>query len=230
MKQLPITHRIIVLLTHPRKGAIYGVSDELSYALPALVLTLMTARGKLKLESNRVRLINEKPNDELEQMVVQPLQKKNRAPRIKTFVSQLANNAEKFLKIIRNDLIKKGWMQEKRRLFLGIFPYRRYLLTNPYKQQEYNHRLKAILKQNQKPTEDEKLLLAFLSAVHYEYKLTDERRERIRLGKALKEYGNAEYISRETGKAISEMQTMLAAATAATVATSAAAAGASSGS
>jgi hypothetical protein len=122
-----------------------------------------------------------------------------------------------------NSLINKGIIRHERRLFLNIFPYNRYFLTDRKLRTGIIEDIRDVLLHNKTATRKQNMLIGLIKASGATHLLANEKEERKILRKKCNEFMQSDAMASEIDKAIRAVQAaIIASVTAASVAASSA--------
>jgi hypothetical protein len=219
--EITVTTQFVVLSLHPDKGRIMTDSIHFRYSLTGAVLMDFLDNGEISLSDNRLVPALRKNGDPIHDMFAEKIERSSKPRRISYWVGILTRKSRFVFRETVNSLINKGILRHERRLFLNIFPYNRYFLTDRKLRTGIIEDIRNVLLHNKHATRKQSMLIGLIKASRASHLLANEKEERKILRKKCNDFIQSDAMASEIDKAIREVQAaIVASVTASTIAAS----------
>jgi hypothetical protein len=186
--ELSIPAQFIILSLHPEKGRIIIDHINFRYALTGSVLMDFLDKEEISLRNNRLIPDFRKNGDPVHDMFAEKIQGSLKPKRISYWVRSLTRKRRYVFRETIAPLINKGVLSHERRLFLNIFPYNRYLLTDKRLRSRIIDEIREILLHDKPSTRKQSLLIGLIKASRSYRLLAKEKAERSILRKKCNDF------------------------------------------
>lgn len=179
--------RFLLLAHHPTKGGYLVSNIARNYGLAGALLLEMHDLGLIRVESNRLYLVEgaeAKPRQVADVLEMIRLSKKPR--KIRYWIQRVEQRASAYRRAWEERLAAEGVYSVEHRRFLGLIPYRKTYLTDRRIREALVADLRAKVLQGAAITAEDYSLLALLRACKMDRFLAEDRQSRKRIGRELK--------------------------------------------
>jgi hypothetical protein len=216
-----IAKQFVILALHPDKGRIIIENIYFRYSLTGAVLMDFLDNGEISLSNNRLVSSFRKNGDPTHDMFAEKIERSSKPRRVSYWVRSLTSKSRFVFREIVNSLINKGIVRHERRLFLNIFPYNRYFITDRSIRNRIIEEIRDILLYDKPASRKQTMLIGIIKASGSYRLLAKEKEERKILRKKCDTFMQKDVMTSEIDRAIREVQAaIIASVTAASVAAS----------
>jgi hypothetical protein len=217
-----VTSQFIILSLHPEKGRLMIDNTHFRYSLIGAVLMDYLDNGEISLNEKRLIPSFRKNGDQVHDTIAERIERSSRSRRISYWVRILSGKSRFVFKESVNSLVNRGILRHERRLFLNIFPYNRYFLTERNIRNGIIEEIRGVLLHNKQATRKQSMLIGLIKASRSSRLLAKENVEKKILRIKCNEFSQKDAMASEIDKAIVAVQAAITASvTAATIAASA---------
>ncbi|MFY0651940.1 MAG: GPP34 family phosphoprotein [Cyclobacteriaceae bacterium] len=222
MRTLNTIEKYLLLAQHPEKGR-WMISDMiLPYGIVGAILLGMNLRGLLKIDGKYL-LVNDQAGEinqlkqPLDYEVFNLIKNSKKKRKITQWISKVSRKVKTFKWVILYRMEKDGYFSIEHKKFLFI-PYKICRLKEKSERNELIQRLREIVLKGQNSSPDEAVLLSLIYSSGGQGILSNDRKEKREIKKALKLFIKENPIAESVDQTIQEVQVAISAAvTAATV-------------
>lgn len=138
-KLLTISEKIYLLAVHPGKGGIvFSAAQKLDFTLLGALFLEMMLDKKIEIENKRIKVVNPKSNDSIQNYLLQKMSKANLPRKITTWISKFRLSMKRIRRHIRFSLVQKRLLRLEEKQFL-FFRWERPVVLN----KQYLYKLKS---------------------------------------------------------------------------------------
>lgn len=183
---LSLKEKFLLIAFQPEKG--YNMSPSfIGYGIAGAMLLELAGMGKLKIEDNRVKLLDgKKTGDEQLDYLIEILKGSDKSFKVKAIISKIQGKSSKIKKPLIEGLVKKRYLREVVKRFL-IFRYKRYPSLNTSYRKDLVEHIRRLVLRNIKSDDDIPLLTGLAGACRISDKFFRTREERKIARKRIKE-------------------------------------------
>jgi hypothetical protein len=216
-----VTTQFVILALHPDKGRIVIDNVHFRYTLTGAVLMDFLDNSEISLNNSRLVPSFRKNGDTVHDLFAEKIERSSKPRKISWWVGTLTGKSRLVFRETIKPLMNKGLLRHERRLFLNIFPYNRYFLTERSIRNIIIDEIRDILLHGKPATRKQGMLIGLIRASRSSSLLAKEKAEKNILRKKCNEFIQSDEMASEIDKAIREVQAaIVASVTAATVASS----------
>jgi len=213
--------QFLILALNPEKGRVSISSIHFRYTLTGSFLMDYLDNGEISISNKRIIPSFRMNTDAVHTMIGDRISASSRNKRISYWISRLTNKSRFIMNNLTLALQQERVLTIEHKKFLGIFPYKRYWLTDKGIRSALIETLRGILIHGKQPDKREMMLLGLIEASRSYKLLSRESGEARRMRKRNLELLKGDIISAEINQAIREVQAAVAASVmAATMASS----------
>jgi hypothetical protein len=214
-----VTTQFVILSLQPEKGKIMIDNTRFRYSLTGAVLMDFLDQKEISLNNKRLVPSFRKNGDPIHDLFAERIERSTKPRRISHWVRRLSMRSRLVFRETVNSLINKGILRHERRLFLNIFPYNRYFITDRNIRAGIIDDIRNVLLYDKPATSKQSMLIGLIKASSSSKLLMKEKEERRILRIKCNEFMQKDVMTSEIDKAIREVQAaIVASVTAAMVA------------
>ena len=207
--EFTVSTQFVIFSLHPDKGRIMMNNIHFRYSLTGAVLMDFLDNAEISLNKNRLVHSFRKNGDAVHNMIAEKIGKSSKPRRIFYWIRSLSRKNRVVFREIVNSLISKGILRHERRLFLNIFPYNRYFLTDRRIRTGIVDEIRDVILHDKPATTKQSMLIGLIKASHSSHLLAKENGERRMLWIKCREFRQNEEMGSEIDKAIREVQSAI---------------------
>lgn len=216
-----VSTQFVILALHPDKGRMLIDNIHFRYSLTGAVLMDFLNNGEISLSNNRLVPSLKKNGDQIHDVFAEKIERSSKPRSISYWVRSLTRKSRFVFRETVNSLINKGILRHERRLFLNIFPYNRYFLTDRRLRTGIIDDIRDVLLHDKPATRKQSMLIGLIKASRSHQLLAKEKEEIKILRKKCNTFIQSDAMASEIDKAIRAVQAaIIASVTAASVAAS----------
>lgn len=221
-KSLSLSEKIYLLAVHPEKGGIvFSAAQKLDFALLGALFLEMMLDKKIEVENKRIKVVNPKSNDSIQNYLLQKMSKASQSRKITTWISKFRLSMKRIRRHIKSSLVQKRLLRLEEKQFL-FFRWKKPMVLN----KQYLYKLKSEI-ENQifqgTDIEENLMLLALIKPSGLLKQIIPAKDKRKTANRKLKQLMAGNQVSEAVSSAIAAAQAVAAsvAATSAAVASGA---------
>jgi len=219
---LTLKEKFILLALHPEKGNNL-IPTFIGHGIAGAILLELAGLQKIKIEDNRIRLLNSKRtgDDQLDYMI-ELISRSTKSYKVRTIISKLQGKSSKLKKPLIAGLVQKRYLKEVEKRFL-IFKYRRYPSANLSYRKDLIEYIRRLVLRDIKTDDDIPLLAGLSGACRLSYKFFRTRDEKKIAKKRIKEIVKESQVDQAIDETVKAVQAAILISIATTAAASTAA-------
>jgi Golgi phosphoprotein 3 len=219
--ELPVLTQFVILSLNPDKGRIMIDSIHFKYSLTGAVLMDLLNNAEISLSGNKLVSSIKKTGDPVHDLFAEKIGGSSKSRRISYWVRNLSGKSKLVFRETINSLVNKGIFRHEKRLFLNLFPYHRYFITDRRIRAGIIDEIRDVILHNKQATRKHGMLIGLINASRSHQLLVKEKGERRTLRRKCNDFRQDDPMASEIDKTIKEVQAaIIASITAASVATS----------
>jgi len=213
--EIRLIEKFVLIAIDPKTGRLLIDSLSLNYGIAGAILLEMSELNKIAIKDRKIFVSDDKySNDLIIDECSKLIANSKKLHKSKYWVNKIGNRANRFKKVILNDLNKKKIVFFKKKSFLwGLISVKRYPSSNVKIINDLKQKLKSIVLDNQKSDLESLLLLSLMNSCKLSHVLFISKKEYRKANKRIKELVREIEISNEVGHVIKEIQAAVLIAT-----------------
>jgi hypothetical protein len=214
-----VAELFVILALDPEKGRISLNNIHFRYSLTGALLMDYFEQGEITIENKRVVPSFKKNGEILHDLFAERIMKSSKNRRISFWIRRLTHKSRLIFREIISSLEKEKIVRIEQRMFLNIFPFKRYWFIDKSARTNLIETLRGILFYGKQPGKKDIMLLGLVEASNAYSVLSRERGESKILRNKNSEILNGDVMSEEISQSVKEVQAaIVASVTAATIA------------
>jgi len=209
--EFSFARQFFILVLNPEKGRVSIDSIHFRYTLTGALLMDYLDNGELSISNKRIIPSFRKNTDAVHNMIGDRITASSRQKRISYWINRLTQKSRFIINNLALTLQQEKILTIEYKKFLGIFPYKRYWLTDTGIRYGIVGKMREILIHGKQPEKREMMLLGLIEASRSYKLLAQERGEARGMRKRNLELLKGDIISAEINQAIREVQSAVAA-------------------
>ena len=207
---LSFAEELILLSLDDRKGTFLPMSlMSFESALAGSILMELALSNKIDTDLEHLILIDDTPTgdpiyDDILQMIKEHPDDKNAL----YWVKEIRNRYSNLREVLTQRLVDKGFLEEKKRKILGLFPQKRYPVLNDSEEISIRQRIRQIVLSDEIPEPKDIVIISLIKSCG----LTDQifsSKEIKQASERIYQISKMDLIGQSVSKAINELQAMI---------------------
>lgn len=182
---LTLKEKFVILAMHPEKGTNL-IPTFIGHGIAGAVLLELAALKKIKIEDNRISLLDAKSTGDPQLDYMIDVLNNNSRPKVKNIIAKVQGKTSKLKKPIIAGLNKKRYLKTLNKRFLFI-SYKRYPSANLSYRKDLVEHIRRLVLRNIKHDDDIALLTGLAGATNLSAKFFKTSEERKKAKKRIKE-------------------------------------------
>lgn len=197
--KLSTLNKFILIAHHPRKGQFLISPIHLNYGIIGAALLEMSFNKQIKIEDNKLILLNNKSSDNsISSEILDTIRLSRETRKIRYWIIKLTKKPRKFKWKTLANLEEKKLLKIENRKFLGLIPYKRSYLTESNSRDKLINQLKSDILSGRDLDNDTVILLSLVEACKMHKIITSNKDEikilKIKLNKIIKDNSIADTV------------------------------------
>jgi hypothetical protein len=186
--------RFMFIAINQKNCGLYTAITFLRYAIAGIAINQLAEQEKIFIENNKLSVKDTSATgDALLDEILQVLAKKDKPQRLDSSIFSISYKVGRLDRRVLESLEDNGWLRIDQERFLGLFPYKRYVITNETEKENIINSYKETLLNGIKSIDRESMLIISMATVSGFMGKLFLREEKGRIYNALKQIKKGTY-------------------------------------